>query len=95
MHSLGAVVLVHDCRYAQNHVLDILAAAMLRLDPDGALPLQELASRLSRGLSLAPDMLTSARLQATRKRLRALGLIGLRPTAPVVDPVGTSEDGGR
>ncbi|RMF11298.1 MAG: hypothetical protein D6757_11420 [Alphaproteobacteria bacterium] len=95
MHSLGAVVLVHDRRYAQNHVLDILAAAMLRLDPEGVLPLQELTSRLSRGLSLTPDMLASARLQATRERLLALGLIGLRPTAPVVDPVGTPEDGGR
>ncbi len=95
MRSLGAVVLVHDRRYAQNHVLDVLAAAILRLDPEGRCGAEELAERLSRGLSLAPGMLRPERLHATSARLRALGLIGLRTCVPPDEVARTQGRGGR
>ncbi|GIX16502.1 MAG: hypothetical protein KatS3mg119_0688 [Rhodothalassiaceae bacterium] len=82
LHSLGALVAVHDRRYAQNHLLDVVSAAHLLLDPEAALAPAALCRRLEKRLGLAPGSLAEKHVEAARARLRALGLVATATVVP-------------
>ncbi|RMF67956.1 MAG: hypothetical protein D6740_11215 [Alphaproteobacteria bacterium] len=75
VHALGALALVHDRRYAQNHVLDVVSAGLLVLDPAGSAPLEVLQAALGRELDLPEGEPTLARLRESRRRLAEIGLL--------------------
>ncbi len=75
VHALGALALVHDRRYAQNHVLDVVSAGLLVLDPTGSIPLERLQAALARELALPEGEPSFARLQESRRRLAEIGLL--------------------
>ena len=75
VHALGALALVHDRRYAQNHVLDVVSAGLLVLDPAGSASLDRLQAALARELALSEGEPRLARLRESRRRLAEIGLL--------------------